>query len=95
MGKNQGKGGESLDPNSQSGAVLYEFIVSGHLDLMWSKWFEGMTLTHCEKSDGETAYTTICGPVVDQPALHGLLSKIGDLNLTLISVRRLEREKKA
>lgn len=89
MEKNPGKGVANPGPNLQAEVYVYEIKVSGHLDLVWSKWFEGMILTHSENCDSETACTTICGPVVDQPALHGLLTKIGDLNLTLISVRRI------
>lgn len=69
--------------------VFYEIMVQGHLDQVWSKWFEGMTLTHTENGESGIACTLIAGPVIDQPALHGLLTKIRDLNLTLISVRRL------
>ncbi len=60
----------------------YELRISGHLDDHWSAWFGGSTLT-CE-SDGTT---TLRGPVVDQAALHGLLDRIRDLGVTLISVQ--------
>jgi len=73
-----------LDPE----AVFYEIKVLGQLDPQRSRWFEGMTLTYIDNGEGELACTLIAGPVVDQPALHGLLTKIRDLNLTLISVRR-------
>jgi hypothetical protein len=59
----------------------YEIRVKGHLDTRWAAWFDGLTLTHC--SDGTTV---IHGPVADQAALHGLLQKIRDLGLPLISV---------
>jgi hypothetical protein len=68
--------------------VCYEIKVLGQLDPQRSRWFEGMTLTYIDNGESGLACTLIAGPVVDQPALHGLLTKIRDLNLTLISVRR-------
>jgi hypothetical protein len=68
----------------RSDAVRYEIQVEGILDQHWSNWFGGMTIT--SKPGGETV---IAGPVADEAALHGLLTKIRDLNLPLISVRRL------
>jgi hypothetical protein len=63
----------------------YEIRVKGVLDPRWSAWFEGLQIT----SD-EPGQTLIAGPVTDQAALHGLLSKIRDLALPLISVRRID-----
>jgi hypothetical protein len=63
----------------------YEIRVAGHLGSHWSEWFEGLAITH--PTDGETL---LSGPVVDQAALHGLLAKVRDLNVPLISVRRIE-----
>ena len=68
-------------------AGLYQIRVRGHLDSRWSAWFDGMTLTH--QSDGTTS---IHGPVVDQAALHGLLGKVCDLGLPLISVTQVPPE---
>jgi hypothetical protein len=62
----------------------YEICVEGVLDSRWAAWFEGLEVN----SDGEE--TVICGLVTDQPALHGLLVKVRDLGLCLISVRRLD-----
>ena len=62
----------------------YEIRIAGRLDHRWTNWFEGMTFTHT--SDGTT---TLTGPVVDQAALHGLLSKVRDLGLPLVSVTRV------
>ncbi|HBY45680.1 MAG TPA: hypothetical protein PLR44_14920 [Thermomicrobiales bacterium] len=62
----------------------YEIRVTGHLDERWADWFDGLCLVH--ESDGTTV---ICGPVADQAALHGLLRKVGDLGLPLISVNRV------
>jgi hypothetical protein len=62
-----------------------EIRLKGHLDNRWAEWFEGLTITLEE--DGNTLLT---GPVVDQPALHGLLKKVRDLGIPLISISSLE-----
>jgi hypothetical protein len=64
---------------------IYRIRVKGHLPPEWAEWFDGMTVTL--EPDGDTI---LSGPVVDQPALHGLLIKVRDLGLTLISVDRVE-----
>jgi hypothetical protein len=66
----------------------YEFRVQGVLDVRWSAWFEGLRVT----SD-QAGQTTIAGPVADQAAVHGLLAKIRDLGLPLLSVRRLDPDR--
>jgi hypothetical protein len=66
---------------------LYEIRLKGHLAERWAVWFEGLTITLEE--NGETLLT---GPVVDQAALHGLLKKVRDLGLPLISVISVESE---
>lgn len=63
----------------------YEIRVEGILDKRWSAWFDP-----CEIRSEDGVVTVIAGPVADQSALHGLLSKINDLGLSLISVRRIE-----
>jgi len=67
----------------------FEIKIKGLLDEHWRQWFEGMEL--CNVTNGETGQecTLITGLIADQPALHGLLAKIRDLNLTLISVRKI------
>jgi hypothetical protein len=62
----------------------YEIRVGGVLDRHWSSWFEGL-----EISSDEPGQTLITGPVVDQAALHGLLAKVRDLGLPLLSVQRI------
>ena len=63
----------------------YEIRVKGHLDSRWAAWFDGLTLTN--ESDGTTL---IRGQVVDQAALHGLLQRIRDTGLPLVSVTQVE-----
>jgi len=61
--------------------VVYQIRLKGHLDSQWTDWFDGLTVTLEE--DGNTL---LSGPVIDQAALHGLLSKVRDLGLPLIAV---------
>ena len=62
----------------------YEIRIKGHLDNRWRGWFEGLTITL--ESNGETL---ISGPVADQAALHGLLRKVRDLGMMLITVNAI------
>ncbi len=64
------------------GARRYEIRIAGHLDTRWAAWFEGMSLTHAP--DGTT---TLTGIVADQSALHGLLQKLRDIGVPLLSVQ--------
>jgi hypothetical protein len=64
---------------------VYEIRVKGHLDPSWSEWLEGMDF--CPLETGETL---LSGPLPDQATLHGLLNRICDLSLTLISVERVD-----
>jgi len=66
---------------------LYEIRLKGHLANQWAEWFEGLTLTREDNGD-----TLLSGSVADQAALHGLLRKVRNLAMPLISVMRLEGE---
>ena len=81
-------------PDPSISGVMYEIKIQGLLEDHWAKWFEGMTLRWIENSDTHQGCTILSGPIMDQPALHGLLAKIRDLNLTLISVYRIDPAKK-
>ena len=65
----------------------YEIRIKGHLASRWATWFDGMSLT--AESDGTTI---LRGPVVDQSALHGLLHKVHDIGLPLLSVTQLDTD---
>jgi hypothetical protein len=65
--------------------VRYEIRVKGHLDTRWAAWFDGLALSH-----GSDGTTVLRGPVVDQAALHGLLSRVRDLGLPLISLIQVD-----
>lgn len=67
---------------------LYEIRLKGHLDAQWRTWFDGLTITLEENGD-----TLLSGPVADQPALHGILRRVRDLGMPLISVNQVNHEK--
>jgi len=73
--------------NAWFGAAVYQIKVRGKLGSNWSDWFDGISI----KAEG--AVTTITGDIPDQSALHGLLARIRDLGLPLISVERIESNK--
>ena len=64
--------------------AIYALRVRGHLAPRWSAWFDGLAITR--EADGTT---TLTGPVADQPALYGVISRLRDLGLTLLSVQRI------
>ena len=68
----------------------YQICIKGHLDPSWADWFDGFTLTH--QPDGTTI---LIGPVEDQPALHGLLTRINTLGLPLLLVEQKETKNKS
>ena len=68
-------------------AGRYQIRLTGHLDAHWATWFDGLTVS--QESDGTTV---ISGPIADQAALHGVLQRVRDLGLPLVSVMRVERD---
>ena len=69
-------------------AAHYEIRVKGHLVPRWQDWFEGLTATVLSNDE-----IILAGPVPDQAALHGLIARIGDLNLELIQVTKCEHRR--
>lgn len=65
--------------------VVYQITIKGHLGPQWTGWFEGMAVSWEENGD-----TRLTGPVIDQAALHGLIKKVRDLGLPLLSVKRTD-----
>jgi hypothetical protein len=76
---------ELIPQPDSSQPMIYQIRITGHLDSQWTDWFEGLTITLQE--DGITLLT---GPVFDQAALHGLLKKVRDLGMPLVSVYRVQ-----
>jgi len=70
---------------STSKAFYYEIRLKGHLEARWVKWFSGMKITL-----EENGTTILSGPVTDQAALHGLLKRVRDVGLPLLSVNSVE-----
>lgn len=64
---------------------VYEIKLKGHLNESWADWLDDLTITH-----GDDGTTTLKGEIVDQAALHGILKKINDLGIPLISVNKLD-----
>ena len=71
--------------NDASQPMIYQIRIRGHLGPQWTGWFEGLTITL--EVEGDTLLT---GPVIDQSALHGLLKKVRDLGMPLLSVNSVE-----
>jgi len=65
--------------------LIYQIRIEGHLGQQWIDWFDGLSITLEE--DGDTLLT---GPVIDQAALHGLLKKVRDLGMPLVSIRQVQ-----
>jgi len=74
-------GNKKAPKNDQYTMIVYQICVKEYLEKEWSDWFDSMAITHQENGE-----TTLTGPIVDQPALLGLLFKLGTLNMTLLSV---------
>ncbi len=65
--------------------MIYQIRIKGHLGRHWTDWFEGLAITLEDNGD-----TLLTGPVVDQAALHGVLKKVRDLAMPLVSVIRVK-----
>ncbi len=75
----------SPDPKTDfNEPLVYQIRVKGHLGAEWADWFGGLTITLEDDSD-----TLLTGPLIDQAALHGLLKKVRDLGMTLVSVNQV------
>jgi hypothetical protein len=72
----------TIEPNQP---VVYQIRLKGHLSSVWEEWFDGLVITLEDNGD-----TLLTGPVVDQVALHGLLKKVRDLGLPLLSLNHIE-----
>jgi hypothetical protein len=74
------------NPNTDpSQLMVYQIRIKGHLGRQWTDWFGGLSITLEENGD-----TLLTGPVVDQAALHGLLKKVRDLGVSLVSISPVE-----
>jgi hypothetical protein len=69
--------------------MVYEIRLKGHLETRWAEWFAGLSITLDENGN-----TLLRGPVADQATLHGLLKKVRDLGLTLLSVNSVGSDAK-
>ena len=69
---------------------VYNIRVKGHLDGRWSEWFDGLQITN-----SGNGVAVLSGEIVDQAALHGVLNKVRNLNLPLISVTRVDPDQRA
>jgi hypothetical protein len=78
------KRNSKIDPDQP---IVYQIKIKGQLDHQWTDWFEGLAITLEDNGD-----TLLTGPVVDQAALHGLLRKIRDVGLPLVSLGPVKKE---
>jgi hypothetical protein len=77
---------QKRNPNSAPGQpIVYQIRIKGHLGSQWTDWFAGLTITPEDNGD-----TLLTGPVVDQAALYGLLKRVRDMGMPLVSVYPLE-----
>ncbi len=76
----------NITPNNSGSG--YEILLKGHLETYWSEYFDGWAITNLEKGE-----VLLANPNIDQAGLHGVLNRIRDLNLTLLSVRRINLNK--
>ena len=79
------------DGGGSGGRPVYQIKVEGQLPEHWSDWFNGLVIKR-EAASGGILTTTLTGPLADQAALHGVLNRIRDLNVKLISVNQIGSE---
>jgi len=78
-----------LDPQlTPNEPMIYQIRITGHLSAQWTDWFDGLTITMEDNGD-----TLLMGPVIDQAALYGLLKKVRDLGMSLVSVNRVQPDR--
>ena len=82
-----------MDHPNFSGQGVYEIKAKGHLDEQWSSWFDGLQITTGFSEDG-IAITTFTGTIVDQAALHGVIARVRDIHMPLISVNQIKPEER-
>lgn len=80
---------KSRPERGTSQRMVYQIRIKGHLSRQWTEWFEGLTITLEENGD-----TLLTGQVIDQAALHGLLKRVRDLGMPLLSVNSVETSQK-
>jgi len=80
-----------MDQPNFSGQGVYEIKVKGHLDEQWSSWFDGLQIITGFNEEG-IAITTFTGTIVDQAALHGVIARVRDIHMPLISINQIKPE---
>lgn len=76
-----------MSNNQKEEAIIYQIRIERQLGQQWTDWFDGLSIT-----PGDNGTTLLTGPVIDQSALHGLLKKVRDLGMPLVSVNRMETD---
>lgn len=76
-----------MSNNQKEEAIIYQIRIEGQLGQQWIDWFDGLSI-----NPGDNGTTLLTGPVIDQSALHGLLKKVRDLGMPLVSVNRMETD---
>jgi len=75
----------SAPPSSKQLPMVYQIRIKGHLSSQWADWFEGLTITLEDEG-----YTLLTGPIIDDAALYGILKRVRDLGMQLVSVNQIE-----
>jgi hypothetical protein len=88
--KERRKKGNEISKMKKRTCTEYEIKVEGNLGNLWHKWFEGFSIRQEINSKTGLLFTVLYGEIQDQSALHGLLNKIRDLNLTLLSIQKVK-----